>query len=113
MVPPARTPLRAHRLRPVNVPRRVIVELDGRGFPVAVSADGRVGGGAGSNPAIEPPVHPPTRLPVESIGEIWRVDDEWWRHPLHRRYIEVILEGGKHAILYEDELTREWFEQTP
>lgn len=108
MVPPARTPLRAHRLRPLNLPRQVVVELDDHGFPRAVVAapDLEVRTAQRSD-------HYQENRTVESIGEIWRVDDEWWRQALHRRYVEVVLEGGKHTILYQDEITGEWFEQTP
>jgi hypothetical protein len=53
-----------------------------------------------------------SKVPIETIGEIWLVDDEWWRNPVHRRYIEVVLRGGKHIVLYEDRITNEWFEQT-
>jgi hypothetical protein len=48
---------------------------------------------------------------VASVGEIWRVDDEWWRAPIMRRYIEVMLEGGRHMMLFEDLATHEWFLQ--
>ena len=57
----------------------------------------------------EPPV---TRREVESVGEIWRVDDEWWRQPVSRRYVEVMMKGGKHMVLYEDLVTGEWFAQS-
>jgi hypothetical protein len=50
---------------------------------------------------------------VESILETWHVDDEWWREPISRRYVEVILEGGKHVVLYEDLTTGDWFMQMP
>ncbi|PYO28293.1 MAG: hypothetical protein DMD73_06205 [Gemmatimonadetes bacterium] len=50
---------------------------------------------------------------VESIGETWRIDDEWWRVPIVRRYVEVILEGGGRVVLLEDLVTGEWFEQMP
>jgi hypothetical protein len=53
------------------------------------------------------------RREVESVNEIWRVDDEWWRQPISRRYIEVLMKGGKHSVLYLDMITNEWFEQTP
>jgi hypothetical protein len=52
-------------------------------------------------------------LTVETILEIWLVDDEWWREPIARRYVEVILEGGKHVVLYEDLATSGWFMQMP
>ena len=101
MVPASGTPLRAHRLRPVNLPRRVDVELNERGLPVAVETVGRSDGQTVS------------RHEIEAYGEIWRVDDEWWREPVCRRYLDVVLMGGKHSILYENEITHEWFEQTP
>jgi hypothetical protein len=50
---------------------------------------------------------------VESLGEIWRVEDEWWRIPVNRRYVEAIIEGGKRVILYEDLITGEWWMQKP
>jgi len=53
------------------------------------------------------------RRPVESEGEIWRIDDEWWRAPIHRRYLDAILEGGKHVVLFEDLMTGEWWVQKP
>lgn len=30
-----------------------------------------------------------------------------------RRYFEIVLSGGKHTIIYQDEVSGEWFEQTP
>jgi len=50
---------------------------------------------------------------VEEIGEIWRIDDEWWRVPIHRRYVEAIIEGGRRVVLFEDIITGEWFVQKP
>ena len=61
---------------------------------------------------------PSARLPVRpfacrvaSVGEVWRVDDEWWRALITRRYVEVLLEGGKHVMLFEDLASHEWFLQ--
>ena len=102
MVTDPGAPLRAHRLRPLNRPRRVLVELNRRDLPAAVLEDRE-------NPET---ANPPNRQSVESVGEIWRVDDEWWRRSVCRRYVEVILEEGKHVMLYEDLTTGEWFEQT-
>ena len=53
------------------------------------------------------------RRPVEAVGEVWRIEDEWWRVPIVRRYVEVILEGGGRVVLLEDLVTGEWFEQMP
>ena len=52
MVPNTGTPVRAHRLRPLNQPRPVVVELNERELPVAVTSVGR---------------------DVEAIGEIFNV----------------------------------------
>ena len=85
----------ADRLRALNVQQRVEVELDERGVPIVVTRET----GNGKR--------------VESIGETWRIDDEWWRVPIVRRYVEVILEGGGRVVLLEDLVTGEWFEQMP
>jgi hypothetical protein len=50
---------------------------------------------------------------VEAVVEEWRIDDEWWRTPIHRRYFEVVLEGGAHVVLFEDLVSGEWFLQRP
>ena len=102
MVPHPGTPVRTHRLRPLNTPRRVIVELNGRDLPVVVFA-----------PADDGQTRTVHRREIETVGEIWHVDDEWWRQRICRRYIEVVMKGGKHTVLYEDLVTHEWFEQTP
>jgi len=143
MVPHSRTPVRAHRLRPLNQPRAVVVELNEREMPVAVSPAPsplheaaalepvgtppspvepapsqsrslreRVERGRGVGGEVKQALCPIGRRDVETIGEIWRVDDEWWRQPISRRYIEVILSGGRHVVLYQDLSTGEWFEQS-
>jgi hypothetical protein len=70
----------------------VSVTLDAAGRPVAVTAAAAT-------------------QRVETVGETWRLDDEWWRQPIVRRYVEVVLQGGKRVVLYEDVHTREWFMQ--
>jgi len=50
---------------------------------------------------------------VDEVVEEWRIDDEWWRTPIHRRYFEVVLEGGAHVVLFEDLVSGEWFLQRP
>lgn len=92
MVTNTRTQVRAHRLRPLNLPQAIGVDLDEGDLPVAITRNGKRG-------------------EVEQIGEIWRVDDEWWRDPIARRYVEAILEGGRRLVVYEDQRTGEWFEQ--
>ena len=90
MVAPARAPLRIDRLRAVNAPKPVVLELDASGV-LSVSKVGK----------------------IEAILETWRIDDEWWRLPIVRRYVEVILEGGGRVVLFEDMSTGEWWMQKP
>ncbi len=95
MVPVSRTPLRADRLRALNLPQPALVEVDAAGHPAAVAWDGK-------------------RRAVESIVETWRLDDEWWRRaPIRRRYAEVVLENGKRVVLFEDLATGAWHMQLP
>ena len=87
--------VKTDRLRAINEPQRVKVELDANGLPVGIRD-------AGCEMRV-----------VEDVGEIWRIDDEWWRVPIHRRYVEVIIEGGRRVVLFEDVITGEWFSQKP
>src|SRR2546430_9000068 len=81
----------ADRLRALNVQQRVEVVLDERGVPTIVKRT------------------PGNEKRIESIGEIWRIDDEWWRIPIVRRYVEEILEGGGRVGLFEGLMTGAWF----
>lgn len=55
----------------------------------------------------------PERRPINEVLESWRIDDEWWREPISRRYYDVVLEGGGHVVLFEDLTTGNWFVQQP
>lgn len=101
---------RADQLRPLNLPQLVTVELDDDGLPLTItgscpSTTHREQGSVSTDNVM--------RKAVESVIEVWHVDDEWWRDPISRRYVEVILEGGKHVVFYEDSNTNDWFMQMP
>ncbi len=83
-----------NKLQPLNTPQMVEVELDSEDLPRAIR----------NHPAAE-------EVAVETVIEIWQVDDEWWRQPISRRYVEVVLKGGKHLVLYEDLVTGDWYKQ--
>jgi len=100
---------RVDRLRAVNLPKPVAVERDAEGKPVAVELHGKRETGNGKRRSADPPIN----LSVEYLGEEWRIDDEWWRHPIARRYVEVMLDGGGRVVLYEDLITGEWWMQMP
>ncbi len=95
MVTSSRAPLRTDRLRAVNEPQPVTVDLDESGLMTVGRPDGRTVG------------------KVEAILESWRIDDEWWRRTIARNYMEVMLEGGKRMVLFQDLLTGQWFAQMP
>ena len=137
MVPSSRTPLRPDRLRALNLPVSVVVVRDAWGRPTeVVENDGGNDGGTHDGPPAErrsavPPGlggeeegnrrvgsmagegPPGVGRRVEEVVEVWVVQDEWWRTPIHRRYVEVVLEGGAHVVLFEDLTTGEWFMQRP
>jgi hypothetical protein len=75
--------------------------LNAVGEPAAVKNQLRRSGGQAETAAV-----------VETVLEIWRIDDEWWRQLISRRYFAVILEGGARVVLFEDLVTHEWFIQT-
>ncbi len=83
---------KSDRLRPLNQPRPVTVELDRKQLPLSITE--------------ETATHEVIR-----ILEVWRVDDEWWRKPVGRRYVEVILDNGSRQIVFEDIRSGEWYVQ--
>ena len=48
---------------------------------------------------------------VTAILDEWRVDDEWWRDEVSRRYFAVVLETGERLTLFQDLITWEWCTQ--
>jgi len=103
MVAPARAPLRTDRLRAVNEPQPVTVEFDASGVMTVGRPD----------PKGLPDGRGRTVGKVDAILESWRIDDEWWRHMIARAYLEVIMEGGKRLVLFQDLITGQWFVQMP
>jgi hypothetical protein len=53
------------------------------------------------------------RTAVDMVIDSWRIDDEWWRNPISRRYLDVVLEGGGHIVVFQDLVTGNWFLQKP
>ena len=94
MVAPAGAETRADRVRCLNLPRPVQVTVDAQsGLPVALHQRNR-------------------RHVVESIQDSWHVDDEWWRDPISRHYVQVILRDGAIRTLFHDRIADRWFAQT-
>ena len=79
----------ARTARRLNAPRLALVEGHADGSPRRVN-----------------------RQDVALVREEWRVVDRWWtEEPLSRRYFDVVLESGQHAVVYRDEERRAWFSQ--
>jgi hypothetical protein len=73
----------------VNEPRPALVEAHADGSPKRVNREG-----------------------VAVIREEWRVVDRWWtEEPLSRRYFDLVLESGQHAVVYRDEERSAWYSQ--
>jgi hypothetical protein len=95
MVAPARAPLCTDRLRAVNEPRAITVDLSESGVMTVRRPDGRTVG------------------EVEAILESWRIDDEWWRESISRSYMELLFVGGKRLVVFQDLMTGLWYMQQP
>jgi CO dehydrogenase/acetyl-CoA synthase delta subunit len=77
------------RTRRLAAPRRVQVDADATGRPLAVG--GRV---------------------VESVRESWLIEDRWWTDtPLRRRYWEVVTTCGRDVVVFRDLLRGSWHAQ--
>ena len=83
----------AARFRPLNEPAPLAVEATARGLPKAVLWRGAF-------------------LPVAAIHDSWRIDDEWWREEIARRYFNVELEGGRRVTVFHDLVRDLWYAQT-
>ena len=82
-------------LKPLGSPRNARVVEDATGAPVAVTVGKR---GAHAKR-------------VMTVRERWRIDDEWWRHPLSREYLAIVLEDGRSLTLYLDLVQGGWWGQ--
>ena len=92
MVPDPRATAGTSRLRPLNQPRILEVDAGPSGEPKAVLWQGR-------------------HLRVTALRDSWRIDDEWWRDEISRRYFLAELEGERQLTLYYDLLEDAWFAQ--
>ena len=80
------------RVRPLNRPRPLRVEVGEDGRPVAVHL-------------------PIGRCAVEQVLEVWRIDYEWWRErPVSRVYYRLALADGRTTV-YREVTTGLWWGQ--
>lgn len=75
-------------IRRLYAPRRVAVEVDPEGMPLAV------GGGE-----------------VVAVREEWLVEDRWWTlRRIWRHYFELVLIDGSDVVVFRDRGAR-WYRQ--
>jgi hypothetical protein len=75
--------------RRINEPQAALVEAHVDGLPRTVN-----------------------RAAVALVREEWRVVDRWWTEmPVSRRYFDVVLAGGEHAVVFFDGEQGRWFRQ--
>ncbi len=80
-------------LRRLNAPRPVEVRAGAGGAPSALRRGGRW-------------------LAVIEVLDRWRTDDRWWtEEPVARTYYELLLEDGRTATVFRDEIGDRWWEQ--
>jgi hypothetical protein len=77
---------------PLNVPREVHVLADEHGSPVSIWIRNR-------------------QRQVTHIRNAWRIDDEWWRQDIARRYFDLELSGGSIITIFQDLISGNWYEQ--
>jgi hypothetical protein len=51
------------------------------------------------------------RVPVAEIIDTWLIEDEWWRAPIARRYVQVLLADGRVLTLFHDRIGGDWYTQ--
>lgn len=79
-------------LRLLNQPKPAAVEANQYEEPEAIVVQGRF-------------------QRVRAILDSWRIDDEWWRDEIARRYFALELENGRKMTVYHDLVGDGWFAQ--
>lgn len=51
------------------------------------------------------------RVPVAEIIDTWLIEDEWWRAPIARCYVQVLLADGRVLTLFHDRIGGGWYTQ--
>jgi hypothetical protein len=77
---------------PVFVPKEVKATADDTGVPTAIVWNNR-----------------PRQ--VISVRNRWRIDDEWWREEIARRYFELELDNGLVITVFHDLVSGKWYQQ--
>jgi truncated hemoglobin YjbI len=49
--------------------------------------------------------------PIARIQDTWRIDDEWWRDLISRRYYVLVLHNDTLRTVYQNLVDGQWYEQ--
>ena len=86
-------------LRPLGLPRPVVVLSDDAGLPTAVDLSRSRNGPRQRGRSEEPHL-----VSVVRVDEIWRVAEGWWRdEAVARTYYRLVLEDGRPVTLFHDD----------
>lgn len=77
-------------LRRLGSPGPLTVRTNADGVPQEVTIDGN-------------------RRRVVAVREDWLVQDLWWTdEPIDRRYFELVLDPGRHLVVFLDRIAHRW-----
>lgn len=80
-------------IRSLNEPTILLTKVAENGLPVTLKFRGRW-------------------LNVESVPDMWRINDEWWREqPVSRNYFTCVLDGGIKLTVFQDLISEQWYSQ--
>ncbi len=112
MVSDPRATAGADRLRPLNRPRPVTVLTQDRpgAEPAADPGDPE---SARSGDVARPLVLIASgrRRRIANVRDTWRIDEEWWRDAISRRYYQLELDDGSLRTVYQDLVDGRWYAQ--
>ena len=77
---------------PLNAPRDIRVTADEDGNPIFIWLGSR-------------------QRRVIRIRNVWRIDDEWWRQEVSRRYFELELSDVTVITVFQDLISGNWARQ--
>jgi hypothetical protein len=50
-------------------------------------------------------------IQIAEMIDTWLVEDEWWREPIARCYVQVLLADGRLLTLFHDRIGGGWYVQ--
>jgi len=91
MVAHSGTPSRPADLRPLNVPKAIVVTVRDN-HPATIVVGG-------------------TSQTIIRVQDTWLIEEEWWRQPIRRQYFHVLLAHGQQMTIFHDRTNGSWWDQ--